>query len=59
MDVLKTFKRQALHAGHLELIHPQTGEMESWDVEIPDDMEQLIEVMHQDVLEHGVNEEDY
>jgi 23S rRNA pseudouridine1911/1915/1917 synthase len=55
---LKTFKRQALHAGHLELEHPDTGLMESWDVDIPEDMEQLIEILHQDVLEHGENDED-
>jgi 23S rRNA pseudouridine1911/1915/1917 synthase len=59
LDVLKTFKRQALHAGHLELEHPETKAMVSWEAEIPDDMLELIEVLHLDAKESGTSEEEF
>ncbi|MGB0496519.1 MAG: 23S rRNA pseudouridine(1911/1915/1917) synthase RluD [Kangiellaceae bacterium] len=37
------FKRQALHAETLGLVHPKTGEFMSWQVDIPIDFEQLIQ----------------
>ena len=42
---LKSFPRQALHAARLELTHPKTGELMSWEVEIPDDMQQLLDAL--------------
>ncbi|TCS36430.1 23S rRNA pseudouridine(1911/1915/1917) synthase RluD [Reinekea marinisedimentorum] len=50
MECLKGFRRQALHAGYLELIHPATQEMMDWEVDLPEDFQQLLEVM-QDELE--------
>ena len=38
---LNYFKRQALHARHLGLKHPETGEWVEWEVDIPEDMQEL------------------
>lgn len=38
VEALKSFKRQALHARHLGLIHPASNEFIEWDVEVPQDM---------------------
>ena len=38
---LNRFKRQALHARRLGLEHPETGEKLEWEVEVPDDMQTL------------------
>lgn len=38
----KNFKRQALHAKYLALIHPKTGQKMEWDAPLPDDMQQLL-----------------
>lgn len=46
--VLATFRRQALHATRLELIHPSAGEPISWEVTVPADMAQLVEVLRAD-----------
>jgi len=42
---LHQFKRQALHARKLSFIHPVTGEAVSFETEIPDDMQQLIDII--------------
>ena len=47
-QTLKTFMRQALHAKKLELHHPVSGELMSWEVDLPEDMQQLLEVLEQD-----------
>jgi 23S rRNA pseudouridine1911/1915/1917 synthase len=44
-EVLKTFKRQALHASKLELWHPIKKEMLLWEVAMPADMQQLLTVL--------------
>jgi 23S rRNA pseudouridine1911/1915/1917 synthase len=41
-DQLQGFKRQALHAAKLGLVHPQSGDFLSWTAALPDDMERLI-----------------
>ena len=43
--VLRTFKRQALHAEKLGIIHPTTGEYCEWQRPVPDDMQQLLEAL--------------
>jgi 23S rRNA pseudouridine1911/1915/1917 synthase len=48
IEVLRKFKRQALHARYLELVHPGTGESMGWEAPIPDDMQHLIDVMQED-----------
>ncbi|KZZ10317.1 RNA pseudouridine synthase, partial [Oleiphilus sp. HI0078] len=42
---LRQFERQALHAKKLTLIHPQTGEEMSWEVDLPEDMQNLLAVL--------------
>ena len=52
-DVLTGFRRQALHATQLGLVHPASGEDISWQVDVPADMAHLIEVLRQDAKEHA------
>lgn len=47
-NTLKSFKRQALHARALGLIHPRTGEEMLFEAPWPDDFTQLIEAMRQE-----------
>jgi len=42
IDVLRGFKRQALHAAALTLEHPASGELLSWESPLPADMVTLI-----------------
>ncbi len=44
-DTLRGFKRQALHAARLGVVHPVTGEPISWECEMPADMAHLVEVL--------------
>lgn len=41
-DLLRSFKRQALHAGKLGLIHPGSGEYMEWQVALPSDFNTLL-----------------
>lgn len=45
IDSLRQFKRQALHAAELGLIHPTTQKMMSWQAPLPNDMLKLVEVL--------------
>jgi len=47
-DILRHFKRQALHAAMLSLFHPITGEEMTWHAPIPDDMVQLTNILRED-----------
>ena len=47
-EVLRGFKRQALHAGRLGLIHPVTGAALQWEAPLPNDMQQLLEALRAD-----------
>ncbi len=51
-DRLRGFRRQALHAGLLGLIHPVSGEHMQWHSAVPADMAQLIAALQQDAREH-------
>lgn len=42
---LRNFKRQALHAAKLGLIHPVNGEYMEWEQTIPDDMQNLLQAL--------------
>jgi 23S rRNA pseudouridine1911/1915/1917 synthase len=44
-EALGNFRRQALHAARLQLLHPASGEAVSWEAELPNDFELLIEVL--------------
>ena len=39
------FHRQALHAIRLGLIHPSTGEVMEWSIDLPNDMKALLEMI--------------
>jgi 23S rRNA pseudouridine1911/1915/1917 synthase len=41
-EVLRGFKRQALHAAKLGLVHPTTGEYMEWEQPLPEDMVNLL-----------------
>lgn len=47
-EALHAFKRQALHAGALGLLHPESGEAMDWRVPLPADMQKLLEVLGDD-----------
>lgn len=44
-EALRAFPRQALHAKKLTLIHPQTEEEMSWEVDLPQDMIDLLKLV--------------
>ncbi|MCX7628608.1 MAG: 23S rRNA pseudouridine(1911/1915/1917) synthase RluD [Methylophilaceae bacterium] len=45
---VKSFKRQALHAARLGLVHPATGEAMQWHAELPADMKALLAALRAD-----------
>ncbi len=45
---LQNFKRQALHAKRLGLIHPTTGKQIDWQTPLPHDMQQLLKLLKKD-----------
>ncbi|MDH5423672.1 MAG: 23S rRNA pseudouridine(1911/1915/1917) synthase RluD [Gammaproteobacteria bacterium] len=47
------FKRQALHAAKLGLIHPATGEEMEWEVPLPDDLLAVLNALKADVIAHA------
>ena len=53
--VLRGFKRQALHARHLGLLHPVTNEFMEWEVEVPQDMLELQQALRLDMKSHVVD----
>lgn len=52
IDALRGFRRQALHARRLSLVHPLTGEAMSWESPLPDDMAGLMQVLREDAGQH-------
>ena len=51
-EALRRFPRQALHAARLGFEHPTTAEYVEWEVDMPEDMQGLLQVLEQDLLEH-------
>lgn len=47
-EALRGFRRQALHAFRLGLIHPGSGEELSWEQPLPEDMQELIRLLQKD-----------
>ncbi len=47
-NALRKFRRQALHARRLGLKHPASGEWQEWEVPVPQDMAELLEVLRAD-----------
>ncbi|SBS26711.1 Ribosomal large subunit pseudouridine synthase D [Marinomonas spartinae] len=58
-EALRCFRRQALHAKRLELAHPITGEWMAWEVDLPEDMQHLLEALKKDMIESGSEDSDY
>jgi len=52
IDIIRDFKRQALHAAKLGLIHPKTGEEMQWQVAVPADMQKVLDALAEDVAAH-------
>ena len=52
MEVLRNFKRQALHAVMLRLQHPISGEMMEWYAPLPDDFVELVTALKTDYVLH-------
>jgi 23S rRNA pseudouridine1911/1915/1917 synthase len=50
IKTLRAFKRQALHAQHLSLVHPLTKKTIEWFAPIPADMQVLLDVLRQDKI---------
>lgn len=48
ISALRQFKRQALHAEELELMHPMTGEIMQWQAEVPPDFADLLKCLRED-----------
>ena len=42
ITALREFRRQALHASHLSLLHPESDRVMSWDQPMPVDMQKLV-----------------
>ena len=47
-EMLKAFRRQALHAGSLGFIHPKTQQEVSWKIDMPEDMQQILAILTHD-----------
>jgi len=45
---LRAFKRQALHATRIEYEHPISGEHQSWERALPEDMQRLVDACETD-----------
>lgn len=52
-ECLDKFKRQALHAFELELMHPKTNEPIAWQAPIPDDMAAVVDALRVDCQFHN------
>ncbi len=51
-DGLQGMRRQALHAGRLELVHPSDGTWVGWDAPLPADFQALIDGLDADLASH-------
>jgi len=56
LDVLKAFKRQALHAAMLRFAHPVTLELLEFTAPIPADMTELTLSLREDTKIHGMDQ---
>lgn len=52
-ETLRSFRRQALHAWKLSLIHPESGEEKTWECPLPEDMLALVAALEKDQNEAG------
>jgi 23S rRNA pseudouridine1911/1915/1917 synthase len=49
IETLRVFRRQALHAAKLEFVHPASGEIVSFEAELPDDFAALLDALRESV----------
>jgi 23S rRNA pseudouridine1911/1915/1917 synthase len=54
-NALREFRRQALHARRLELVHPASGEQLAWKAPLPADMQRLLEILQADAGREGAS----
>ena len=47
------FPRQALHAIGLGLVHPVSNKMMRWDIDLPDDMKKLLEIIRAEPIKEA------
>jgi len=47
-NIVTSFPRQALHAHAIQLMHPHSDELMTWEVSIPEDMTELIDSLELD-----------
>jgi 23S rRNA pseudouridine1911/1915/1917 synthase len=48
-EAIRGFQRQALHAARLELLHPLRDRVMVWEAPLPEDMQQLLRVLEEDM----------
>ena len=51
VEQLHRFRRQALHAARLQLVHPLTNQDMAWEAPLPADMQRLLEVLRADATQ--------
>jgi 23S rRNA pseudouridine1911/1915/1917 synthase len=51
VTALRAFRRQALHAETLGFEHPESGEWMEWHSELPEDMQDLLQVMRSEAVD--------
>ena len=56
IETLRAFRRQALHAVQLELVHPINGDWMSWQAPLPADFVHLLSVIRADKAINGSGE---
>ncbi len=57
-EMLRQFKRQALHAAMLSLYHPISGEQMTWHADVPEDMVALTNILRADT-KSNLSDSDY
>lgn len=53
IQMLRGFRRQALHAFAIGFMHPLTGEFKRWEIDLPEDMQKLIAALREDSALHS------
>jgi 23S rRNA pseudouridine1911/1915/1917 synthase len=53
IELLRNFRRQALHAARLALMHPRSGKLIAFEAPLPRDMEELLTALRADRDTHG------
>lgn len=48
VKALRNFRRQALHAYRLGLVHPESGDWKQWEAPLPQDLHALVQAMQDD-----------